>query len=197
MNDKQIAALIVSAQTDLRKVKKAFDPSAPNWRRAMSKLERAHAALAPPPEAVPNLGPILRGGLSVLAHDLTHDTSGLALFPAFDEMGSPGTPVIAPEDMVIDTKLSHSNPGLAIYATGKSGLRYWFGHLDRQQPLGKKFKKGEVFAEIGENHIGGGPHCHCGVNAEAILGKGKELLHKHGYQHGAPTVGVQLRAALA
>src|SRR5215471_8689587 len=40
---------------------------------------------APPPGAVPDLGPIFHGSKSVLDQDLTHYTSGLDYYPAFDD----------------------------------------------------------------------------------------------------------------
>jgi hypothetical protein len=57
-----------------------------------------------------NLGPCFNGGKSVLQHDLTHATSGISLYPAFDDAFSQGTTIIAPEEITV-TKASSSNPG--------------------------------------------------------------------------------------
>lgn len=149
------------------------------------------------------VGPVQPGGKSLLDMSLTHDTSGIPLFPAVDTAwgGGGGVIVIAPEDMVVDTKDTSSSPGEAIYCTGVSTLRHWIGHLDRDWPLDHKFKKGDV---IGKTLPipGQSDHAHWGVNAEALLGKGKEL--KWGrtgkgprYTLGAPTIREQLRKTLA
>lgn len=145
---------------------------------------------------VPALGPVWKGGKSVLLHDLTHATSGIPLYPAFDDAFVQGRSIIAPEDMEV-TRSSSSRPGEAFYATGKSKIRYWFGHLDRTHQPGRKFRKGEFVGHVAPNSIGGGPHVHVGVNVELLLGQGRELAHHTNYTHGAPTVGAQLRKELA
>jgi hypothetical protein len=92
----------------------------------------------------PIIGPVYLGGISLLDYDLTHATSGIPLFPAFDTAFSSGVSIIAPEDVVVDTRHTSSNPGHAVYLTGKSGLRYWVGHLDRDWPLGTIRRRGEL-----------------------------------------------------
>lgn len=142
---------------------------------------------------VPDLGPVVAGGQTVLEHDLTHATSGIPLYPAFDDAFREGAVIIAPEDLTV-TKASSSRPGDACYAQGASGIRYWFGHLAYAPEPGTRIRKGATVGRTCENHIGGGPHVHLGINVEKLLGVGRELQHKTGYQHGAPTVGAQLQA---
>lgn len=154
-------------------------------------LQQEAAAGAGPDDGVPDLGPMWSGGLSVLDHDLTHATSGIPLYPAFDDAFVEGRTIIAPEDLEV-VRSSSSNPGLAFYAIGPSRLAYWFGHLDRTHSPGTKFKKGKDIGKVAPNTIGGGPHTHVGVNVEALWGSGKQLEHKTSYQHGAPTIGTQL-----
>lgn len=155
-----------------------------------------------PPNPLPDLGPVQPGGVSLLDMSLTHDTSRIPLFPAVDTAwgGGGGVTVIAPEDCVVDTKDTSAGPGEAVYLTGASKLRHWVGHLDRDWPLGHRFRKGDV---IGTTLPipGKSDHAHWGVNAEALLGKGKEL--KWGrtgkgprYTLGAPTIREQLTKAL-
>jgi hypothetical protein len=146
-----------------------------------------------PPKTVPDLGPIVKGGKSVLKQDLTHPTSGILLYPAFDDAFSQGVTIIAPEDIEI-TKASSSNPGKACYAKGKSGLQYWFGHLTASPTVGKKIPKGGKVGVTCENNIGGGPHVHLGVNVEKLWGSGKQMTHNTNYTHGAPLIGEQLQA---
>jgi hypothetical protein len=145
-----------------------------------------------------NVGPVQPGGQSLLDMSLTHDTSGIPLFPAVDTAwgGGGGVTVVAPERCVVDTKDTSAGPGEAVYMTGVSGLRHWVGHLDRDWPLGHGFEKGDV---IGKTLPipGSSDHAHWGVNAEAILGKGKQLKYgKTGtgpdYTLGAPTIREQL-----
>ena len=86
--------------------------------------------------------------VSVLAHDLTHATDGIPLYPAFDDAFHQGEIIIAPESLRVCKHLTSSNPGHAIYACGGSKIGYWFGHLDRAHALGKRFRKGaEIYVE--------------------------------------------------
>jgi murein DD-endopeptidase MepM/ murein hydrolase activator NlpD len=163
------------------------------WRAAYRQLNEIIAALTPKPPAVPNLGPVFKGGKSVLAHDLTHATSGLSRYPAFDDAFKEGTPIIAPEPLTV-TRDSSSRPGDAFYARGASGLDYWFAHLAIAPRVGTKFAKGAVVGKVGPNTIGGGPHVHVGINIDHKYGAGKQLAHRGNYTHGAPTVGAQLKA---
>lgn len=141
---------------------------------------------------VPALGPVYRGGISILQHDLTHSTDGIPLYPAYDDAFVLGRQIIAPENIYV-TRASSSVPGDAFYATGDSGIKYWFGHLYYAPSVGRRFKKGEVFGKVGPNHIGS-PHCHVGINVEQLWGRGTQLLHHTDYTHGAPLVGAQLKA---
>lgn len=147
----------------------------------------------PPSSPFDDLGPVWVGGLSVLDHDCTHATSGIDCYPAFDDAFVPGREIIAPEHLVV-TRASSSNPGDAFYASGDSGLDYWFGHLISAPSVGREFAKGAVVGTVLDHDIGGGPHTHVGVNVERVWGSGKELEHHTNYTHGAPTIGDQLAA---
>lgn len=146
-----------------------------------------------PPNSTPDLGPTHRGGESVLMQDLTHATSRIPLYPAFDDAFDEGVVIIAPEDLTI-TKESSSMPGDACYAEGKSGIQWWFGHLVQAPGVGTKLKKGAKIGFTCPNSFGGGPHVHVAVNVEKLWGAGKQLTHKTTYQHGAPLIGEQLAA---
>ena len=161
--------------------------------------------------SVPALGPVWRGGHSILAQDLTHRTSGKKdaagnsrekYWPAFDDAFDEGEPIIAPEPLIVipnpDTGAlwSTSHPGKAFYAQGDSLIRYWFAHLDRQQPVLTKFRRGALVGKVAENHIGGGPHTHVAVNIERLIRKNAYLQHHTNYTHGATLIGVQLRQLL-
>lgn len=127
-----------------------------------------------PPPLLPDLGPVTAGGASILDFDFTHMTDGLG-WPAFDTAltGDPGPSmrIIAPEDITIDTKDSSANPGEAFYATGKSGIRYWFAHLKDDHPIGKKFKKGDRVGDTLPTTVGGGTHLHLAINLIPVTGK--------------------------
>jgi hypothetical protein len=126
------------------------------------------------PPAVPDIGPVVPGSGSILDFDFTHMTTGLG-WPAFDTAltGDPGPSlrVIAAEDMVIDTKDSSASPGEAFYATGKSGIRYWYAHLKDDHPLGKRFAKGEVVGDTLPTTVGGGTHLHLAINLVPVTGR--------------------------
>jgi hypothetical protein len=174
-----------------------FDGPALNLIRQAAKEGPPKPPDPPEPNAkIPDLGPVCAGGKSVLAQDLTHATSGISLYPAFDDGFAQGVTVIAPEPLTV-TRSSSSNPGEAFYADGASGLRYWFGHLTATQSAGVKFAKGAKVGVTCHNDVGGGPHVHVGINVERLWGAGKQFEHHTNYTHGAPTVGEQLAKATA
>jgi hypothetical protein len=197
VNDKQRLALVREAEKHLKLTRKGWleKPvgSGSEWKAAMKALNALEADLA---TQVPSIGAVWVGGQSVLLHDLTHATSGIPLYPAFDDAFTQGRVIVAPEPLTVIAPQTSSNPGFAFYAQGASKIKYWFGHLDRRQPIGTKFKRGDAVGRVGANTIGGGPHVHVGVNVELLLGAGKQLLHHTNYTHGAPTIGAQLRKAM-
>jgi len=160
---------------------------------AVDLLEQSHKA--PPAPTLPSLGPMFAGGQPLLQHDCTHATSGIPLYPAFDDAFGAGVAILAPEALVI-TRDSSSNPGDACYADGDSGLRYWFGHLVSAPAAGRSFAKGAKLGVTVATSQGGGPHVHVGVNVERYPGwkAGEQLKHHTNYTHGAPTIGDQLAA---
>lgn len=204
MTDKQVLNAIRRARRHLHAAT-GYNPTGPHYMAVDAALDQIEKEmlrrLAPPAEAWQNIGPVQPGGRSLLDMSLTHDTSGIPLFPAVDTAwgGGGGVVVIAPEDMVVDTKDTSARPGEAIYCTGVSKARHWVGHLDRDWPLGHKFKKGD---RIGKTLPipGNSDHAHWGFNTEAIIGKGKELYWggapdklRRRYQLGSPTIREQLK----
>lgn len=201
MTDKQILNATLRARRDLHEAA-GYNPLGGHYRDLDKYLDHVEAEmrhrLKPPKAAWSDIGPVQPGGQSLLDMSLTHDTSGIPLFPAVDTAwgGGGGVIVCAPEDCTVDTKDTHAGPGEAVYLTGKSGMRYWIGHLNRDWPLGTKFAKGAV---IGKTLPipGSSDHAHVGVNAEAFLGAGKQLKYgKTGngpdYTLGSPTIRQQL-----
>lgn len=145
------------------------------------------------------IGAVTKGGASLLDMSLTHDTSGIRLFPAVDLAWGAGVSMYAPERVTVDTKDTSANPGEALYLRGASAMRYWFAHIDRDYPLGTVFAKGAFLGKTVDTNRGGGPHGHVGVNGEAFLGKGRQF--KYGrdgdgpdYTLGSPTIRNQLLA---
>lgn len=209
MTDAQRLELLEYALKELRKTDRGYGTAGQtggHWRRAMQRLDAlaedlgAETTTTPAPEVpgapgVPRLGPVWRGGKSVLEQDCTHATSGIPRFPAFDDAFVAGRKVVAPEALRV-TKASSSNPGDAFFATGRSGLRYWFGHLVRAPSVGTKFRKGETMGEVLDHNVGGGPHVHVALNIERLIGPGKQLVHHTNYTHGAPLIGRQLEELL-
>ncbi len=150
----------------------------------------------PKPNPVPDLGPLYVGGASVLQHQLTHNTDGIPYYPAYDDGWVLGRAVLAVEDLVV-TKASSANYGDAFYASGKSKLQYWYGHLNVAPGVGHEFKKGQVVGVIGWQPT---PHVHLGIDARPLVdhtllfgstGRGPD------YTYGSPTVGTQLREGLS
>jgi murein DD-endopeptidase MepM/ murein hydrolase activator NlpD len=146
---------------------------------------------------VPALGPVVLGDKSLLDHDLTHATSGLPLYPAFDTGWKDGSRVLAPENVTVTRHSGGSFAGWSVYATGASGLRYFITHLrSGRAAVGAKVNAGGLLGTVGDFVGARVPHAHVGVNAEALLGPGKQFLHNVNYTHGQPTIRQQL-AALA
>jgi hypothetical protein len=193
VTDKQRLNTLRRAREHLKKTVIGYHPAGGHWGEAELLLDALENDLLP--KKLPAIGAVWKGGRSVLMQDLTHPTSGIPLYPAFDDAFVEGREVIAPEDLRVQ-KSSSSRPGDAFYATGASHIRYWFGHLLDAPPVGKTFKRGAVMGEVGPNQVGGGPHVHVGVNVELLFGKGKELEHNTNYTHGAPFVGAQLKKLL-
>jgi hypothetical protein len=140
-------------------------------------------------------------GLSVLLFAPTHETSGLfavtgSHYPAFDsEFGQIGRWVIAPEAMTV-TKDSSSQGGDAFYATGASGLRWWFGHLGTVPAKGTRLRKGQRIGRIASIAR---PHVHVGIDARSLIGHDLRWgANGNGppYTYGSPTVGAQLAREL-
>lgn len=202
MTNKQRLALLRDAEKHFKLTKKGW-LEAPvgggsEWKKAMEALKRVQRDLAAAPPWA-DIGPITKPGASLLDMSLTHKTSGILLFPAVDLAWGAGVVMYAPEAVVVDTKDTSASPGEALYLQGISGMRYWLGHLDRDHPLGTRFRKGAVLGKTIDQAAPKIDHGHVGVNAEAFLGKGKQL--KYGrtgngpdYTTGSPRIRVQLAA---
>jgi len=93
----------------------------------------------PKPNPVPDLGPLYVGGASVLNHQLTHNTDGIPYYPAYDDGWIQGRGILAVEDLVV-RKASSADYGDAFYATGKSRIEYWYGHLTFAPAVGREFR---------------------------------------------------------
>lgn len=169
----------------------AFDPTA----QKLLQQEKAGSQL--PETPVPDLGPLWNGGLSLLDHDLTHPTSSIDYYPALDDAFEQGRVIIAPEKIVVHKWDTSARPGEAFYAIGESKIQYWFGHLDRDHPIGTAFGRGAMIGRVAPNNVGGGPHVHAGINVENLFGTKFQLEHHTDYTHGAPTIGEQLVKLLA
>jgi hypothetical protein len=182
----------------LKQTEKGYDPRAPRWKDAMAKIDRVEANLAKPP--VPNLGPVIYGSKPILLESPTHNTDGLfqrtgSEYPAFDFGWIAGMEVLAPENLTV-TDQSSAMGADAFYATGVSGLKYWFGHIVKAPATGVRFEKGNMLSRIAL--IPGADHGHLGIDARTLIGKDlKWGRNGNGpdYTFGAPTIGVQLTRA--
>ena len=181
-----------------------YNARAKNWEEAMKLIDGVEETLSPKPSPsrpkVPSLGPVVAGDKSLSLCQLSHKTSGIEQYIAFDSGWRAGKAVLAPELLTV-TRQSSAAGADAFYATGISELKYWFGHVNNPPSNGSKFQRGEklcVIADIAPSH--GGPHLHLGIDAVDLIGH--SLLYGktgHGpdYTYGAPTVGAQLIKALS
>jgi len=205
VTDKQRLAKLRRAEAALKKTTQGYTPTGPNWRLAMKLINEVEADLATPP--IPQLGPLVENGLSTMLHSPTHVTSGVTWpdgkpYMAFDAaFGAGGRKVLAVEALKV-TRGSSAQGGDAFYATGRSGIRYWYGHLDVAPAVGKTFRKGQVVGRVkfGPGEPPGGPHAHLGLDVTS-LGLPSLLYGKTGhgpdYTFGSPTIGAQLAKGLA
>lgn len=108
-------------------------------------------------------------------HAATHETGGLAGFPAYDYMAPAGTTVVAPVDGVI-TRLSGKDPslggppggalGYSIYLDGSNGKRYFLTHLDKLTVrVNQSVRQGQKIAVVANGPASwSSPHVHMGVS---------------------------------
>ena len=215
MTDKERLKLLQEALARLEKTQQGYTQAKADinkhghWKTAMQALHaleddlepQAAAAAAEPTGKMPKLGAVYPGGKSVLDESPTHATGGLPLYAAFDTNWKAGSGVIAPEGGMVTRHSGGSSSGYSLYLTGDSGLKYYFQHMNSEgrAPIGR-LEKGEKIGTVGS--LADFPdvnaaHNHVGVNAEAVLGAGKQLKYgKTGkgpdYTTGSPTIRKQL-----
>jgi len=198
MNDAQRLTVLKSARAELRLTKIGYNPSGGHWHEANELLDKLAADLAAKPKWL-SVGAVTKPGASLLDMRLTHNSDGIALYPAVDLAWGVGVSMYAPEACVVFLKDTSASPGEALYLKGVSGLQYWFAHLDRDYALGHSFAKGAFLAKTVYQAAGKG-HGHVGVNAEVFLGKGRQLKYGRSgtgpdYTTGSPTIRAQLQAS--
>jgi murein DD-endopeptidase MepM/ murein hydrolase activator NlpD len=207
VTDKQRAALLRSLLADAHRTREGYvtSPGGPWWTKVDAKAKRLLADLE---LVIPQLGPLVAGGLPTMLQAPTHishgvDWPGGVKYPAFDTgFDKAGLAVLAVEALTV-TRESGSQGGDAFYATGTSGIRYWYAHLEGTAPAkGTRFRKGQKVGTIdgGFGQSPGGPHSHLGIDVTPLGlpalkwgrdGDGPE------YTFGSPTIGAQLAKGLA
>jgi hypothetical protein len=203
VTDKQLLALVRLIEAEAKLTTQghvqwlAEGRTGGHWKRVMAGLHKLEQEFLPSP--VPALGPIRRGGKSLLAYQLTHNTDGIPLFPAVDDNWGAGAISVAPESMTIIAPYTSASPGAAFYARGASGIVYWVGHVTRSPRIGTRFARGQELARTVAQS--GAEHQHWGINVEALIGKGRQLRYGANgngpdYTVGAPAIGVQLEVLL-
>jgi hypothetical protein len=121
-----------------------------------------------PAEMAKNAG----NGITYSGQPTTHETAGLAGYPAVDLFGEPGTPFVAPENGHV-VRLSGKGGtsgqvfGFSVYFKGDSGKEYFITHLGPDRPaVGSRLAKGDPLGSISP-WDGGSPHAHVGVKKAA------------------------------
>ena len=200
MTDKERLKLLQAALSRLENTREGYRKAEAdidkhgNWKAAMQALHALEDDLTPQPAPkrptgkTPDLGPVYPGGKSILDEKLTHATGGLDLYPAIDTNWKAGTRVIAPEGGMVTRHSGGGSSGFSLYLTGDSGLKYYFQHMNEKgrAPLGR-LKKGGKIGTVGSLEdfpAVNAAHNHVGINAEAILGAGKQL--KYGKTGNGP-----------
>ena len=78
-----------------------------------------------------------------------------------DMGGKRGTPIFAVEAGRINRTKRQSNGALQIVLRGKSGSKYYYGHMDKVTIKGgQKVKKGQVIGKMGDSGSPGAVHLH-------------------------------------
>ncbi len=203
MTPRQRVGIIRNARRELHDAS-GYKPNGIHYREVDRALNALEADILREIKGKPkwaDVGPVVKGGASLLDLTPTHQTSGIDRYVATDTAWGDGggISVYAPEAVTVAVKDTSANPGEAMYLNGASGLRYWIGHLDRDAPLGTKFAKGAFLGKT-VNQAPGADHAHVGVNGEAFLGAGKQFKYgKTGngpnYTLGSPTYRSQLAAS--
>jgi len=116
-----------------------------------------------------DLGIVINGKAPLCDQYISHITDNLETHVAVDIMANAGTPIHAPEDLVIDYWGS-AQGGASLAAFGGSGIHYWFGHLmDGGRPSpGDHVKKYDVIGYV--YNQGGNSHVHVGMDTRAAAG---------------------------
>ncbi len=111
----------------------------------------------------------------IAPHAATHETAGLAGYPAYDYMAPAGTRVVAPVDGTI-SRLSGKDPrlggppggalGYSIYIAGSNGRSYFLTHIDRVSVRqGQRVRQGEQIAVVAAGPPSwSSPHVHMGIH---------------------------------
>jgi hypothetical protein len=107
-----------------------------------------------------------RGGITYRPQKSTHQTAGLAGYPAVDLFGKPGTPFLAPESGKVyrhSGRGGTSGPiyGHSLYFRGNSGKDYFITHLGKRAGIGR-YRAGQPIGTISP-WKSGAPHAHVGV----------------------------------
>jgi murein DD-endopeptidase MepM/ murein hydrolase activator NlpD len=82
-----------------------------------------------------------------------------------------GTPVLAPEDGVVESVTESERGGLQLAVVSLDGQRRWlFLHLSRQdRRSGDVVVEGDVVALSGSTGVGTGPHLHVGLRVDGNI----------------------------
>lgn len=205
MTDAQIRARLKKIRARYMLTKEGYNKVGGHWRAVDAMVAELLEDLTPDAIApVPLLGPVQVGGATLLRASLTHQTSGLPLYPAYDTAFRAGSVIIAPEGGKVTRHSGGESAGYSLYMDGESKLRYYLTHLNPERHAIGAVKRGEKLGVVGSASRFPGArvsHCHFGVNVEKLLGAGKQLKYgKNGngpdYTLGAPAIGAQLSKAL-
>lgn len=199
MTDRQRLALCKQIRADYRHTAEGYltHPNGPQWVKVEAGMARLIRDLERKP--VPSLGPVLEDGLDMLLQAPTHNTDGVPHYPAYDTgFGQAGRWVIAPEMLTV-TQQSGALGGDAFYASGRSGISYWVGHISPAPATGRQFRKGERISRVANQS--GVDHVHWGLDVRKLTGGVGLKYGANGngpdYTWGSPTIGAQLAKLMA
>lgn len=108
-------------------------------------------------------------GITYSGQKLTHQTDGLAGYPAVDLFAAPGTAFNAPENGKVIRLSGRGGTsgnvfGYSVYFQGDSGKTYFLTHLNANRaPVGSRLRKGQRIGSVSQWRSGS-PHAHVGIH---------------------------------
>jgi len=158
----QDEALLKNLSSSLSRIKSESMAQEASFAELVESLEDQRSLLASTPSVWP-----VKGWLTSTFGSRTSPFTGTREFhKGLDIATRSGTPVIAPADGTVVYVAREGGYGLTVILDHGYGIRTQYGHLDGVDvKVGRRVKRGETFAKVGNSGRSTGPHLHYEVMA--------------------------------